>query len=158
MFVWLLRLRRTQDEAYNRVHAGCLSASTRLGDSTLAVVGLLHRGAAAAPADEFRAVVLHLRMLAEQDLDSIDFFWPQVLRAGDLQRCDDRTMSFFFHESMLFAGRLKSCAVVGEREKLTLFPTILEARRQNIWRRLCLNGTTQRSTSNTGTKIFPFRR
>ena len=67
-----------QDEAYNRVHAGCLSASTRLGDSTLAVVCLLHRGAASAPADEFRAVVMHLRMLAERDLDSIDFFWPQV--------------------------------------------------------------------------------
>lgn len=67
-----------QDEAYNRVHAGCLAASARLGDSTLAVVGLLHRGAAAAPAAEFRAVVLHLRMLSEKDLDSIDFFWPQV--------------------------------------------------------------------------------
>ncbi|CAN0072932.1 unnamed protein product, partial [Ectocarpus fasciculatus] len=69
------------DEAYNRVHAGCLAASARLGDSTLAVVGLLHRGAAAAPSKEFRAVVLHLRMLAEKDLDSIDFFWPQVLHA-----------------------------------------------------------------------------
>ncbi|CAM9289491.1 unnamed protein product [Ectocarpus sp. 4 AP-2014] len=70
-----------KDEAYNRVHAGCLAASARLGDSTLAVVGLLHRGAAAAPWREFRAVVLHLRMLAEKDLDSIDFFWPQVLHA-----------------------------------------------------------------------------
>ncbi|CAN0281319.1 unnamed protein product, partial [Ectocarpus sp. 12 AP-2014] len=70
-----------KDEAYNRVHAGCLAASARLGDSTLAVVGLLHRGAAAAPWKEFRAVVLHLRMLAEKDLDSIDFFWPQVLHA-----------------------------------------------------------------------------
>ncbi|CAN0283903.1 unnamed protein product, partial [Laminaria digitata] len=70
-----------QDEAYNRVHAGCLAASTRLGDSTLAVVSLLHRGATAAPSDDFRAVVMHLRMLAEKDLDSIDFFWPQVVHA-----------------------------------------------------------------------------
>lgn len=72
----------SQDEAYNRVHAGCRAASTRLGDSTLAVVGLLHRGAAAAPSVEFRAVVLHLRKLAEKDLDSIDFFWPQVRERG----------------------------------------------------------------------------
>lgn len=72
----------SQDEAYNRVHAGCLTASARLGDSTLAVVGLLHRGAAAAPWQEFRAVVLHLRALAERDLDSIDFFWPQVRDLG----------------------------------------------------------------------------
>ncbi|CAM9288204.1 unnamed protein product, partial [Hapterophycus canaliculatus] len=70
--------RYQKDEAYNRVHAGCRAASSRLGDSTLAVVGLLHKGAAAAPSVEFRAVVLHLRKLAEKDLDSIDFFWPQV--------------------------------------------------------------------------------
>lgn len=84
-----------QDEAYNRVHAGCLAASSRLGDSTLAVVGLLHRGAAAAPAGEFRAVVLHLRVLAAKDLDSIDFFWPQVQCSAVQLQCSTQNTPCF---------------------------------------------------------------
>lgn len=67
-----------KDEAYNRVHAKCLTEISRLGDSTLAVVGLLHLGAEKTASREFQAIVLHLRALADRDLDSIDFFWPQV--------------------------------------------------------------------------------
>lgn len=99
----LFRFFFAQDEAYNRVHAGCLAASARLGDSTLAVVGLLHRGAAAAPAGEFRAVVLHLRMLAEKDLDSIDFFWPQVCACRQSVRRRRALMRAFSHACLCLA-------------------------------------------------------
>ncbi|CAM9920031.1 unnamed protein product, partial [Choristocarpus tenellus] len=67
-----------QDEASNSVHQSWQSGAIRLSDSTMAAVGLLQRGASLASSVEFRAIVKRLHELAQKELDSIDFYWPQA--------------------------------------------------------------------------------
>jgi hypothetical protein len=74
------------DEAVNSVRMERMAMIERLGDDTLGLIKLLHDSAQSERFNllEFMRIVQDLHELAEADLDSIDFYWPQLVHTHNL--------------------------------------------------------------------------